>query len=148
MNSHFNNTRPANAPAATLLEAIADYRRHLIVERTYEGQSSARIHLDRHPLHSHDCRSTKDGAGTRAGERPFMKQLFCGINFMPFILRPTDGRRKPRADVNLKLGEQALDQVQPVVVGGEAPSPKPVGGYSRPCAAVVRQAAAALWRAF
>jgi hypothetical protein len=37
MNSHFNNTRPANAPAATLLEVITDYRRHLIVERTYAG---------------------------------------------------------------------------------------------------------------
>jgi hypothetical protein len=37
MNSHFNNTRPTNAPAATLLEVITDYRRHLIVEQAYEG---------------------------------------------------------------------------------------------------------------
>jgi hypothetical protein len=37
MNSHFNSTRPANAPAATLFEVITDYRRDLIVERTYAG---------------------------------------------------------------------------------------------------------------
>jgi hypothetical protein len=37
MNLQFNNTRPANAPAATQFEVITDYWSDLIVERAYEG---------------------------------------------------------------------------------------------------------------
>jgi hypothetical protein len=71
---HFNNTRPANAPAATLFEVITDYRSDLI-------------------------------------------------------------------------SEQALDQVQPELQGGEATASRSMRRYSRPCAAATKQAAAAPRRA-
>ncbi len=37
MNIHFNDTPPANAPAATQFEGITDCPSDLIVERTCEG---------------------------------------------------------------------------------------------------------------
>jgi hypothetical protein len=57
MNSHFNNTRPANAPVATLFEVITDYWRDLIVERTYAGHilgpdPPGPFTRGRHALHS------------------------------------------------------------------------------------------------
>jgi ribosome-associated toxin RatA of RatAB toxin-antitoxin module len=135
MNIHFNDTRPADASAATLFEVITDYaayprfnkavtnvrvvkkddtgaefladrttkigkqvraydryERHgdLVVERTYEGSSSARSTWTIHPVDASHSTLTIDASqslGPVRGllMRPALKKLFYGINFTPFI---------------------------------------------------------------
>jgi ribosome-associated toxin RatA of RatAB toxin-antitoxin module len=136
MNIHFNDTRPANASAATLWEVITDYSsypkfnsaiidvrvakhddsgaefvadrktrigktvraydryhhqgRDLVVERTYEGNASARSTWTIHPVDANRCTLTIDatqGIDPVRGVlmKPALKQLFYGINFTPFI---------------------------------------------------------------
>jgi len=135
MNIHFNDTRPADASAATLFEVITDYaayprfnkavtnvrvvkkddtgaefladrttkigkqvraydryERHgdLVVERTYEGSSSARSTWTIHPVDASHSTLTIDASqslGPVRGVlmRPALKKLFYGINFTPFI---------------------------------------------------------------
>ncbi len=135
MNIHFNDTRPANASAATLFEVITDYSsyprfnkavtnvrvvkkddsgaefvadrttkigksvraydrytRHgdLVIERTYEGSSSARSTWTIHAVDATHSTLTID-ASQRMGPvrgvlmKPALKKLFYGINFTPFI---------------------------------------------------------------
>lgn len=136
MEIHFNDTRPANVPAATLLEVITDYPRYpsfnsavtdvrvvkkddagaeflaerttrigkrvraydryqrqgqdLVIERTYEGNPSARSTWTIHPVDQNRCTLTID-AVQRMGRirgtvmKPALKRLFYGINFTPFI---------------------------------------------------------------
>jgi ribosome-associated toxin RatA of RatAB toxin-antitoxin module len=135
MDIHFNDTRTADAPAATLFEVITDYpaypsfnsalirvrvvkkddtgaefvadrktkigkrvraydryERHqdLIIERTYEGSSSARSTWTIHPVDAGHSTLTID-ASQQMGPvrglvmRPLLKKLFYGINFTPFI---------------------------------------------------------------
>jgi hypothetical protein len=96
MNIHFNNTRPANAPAATLFEVITDYPRDFIVERIYEGHILGPDPLGQFtpwtpPLHCHDCRGTKQGASARAGNAALLEETHCGINLTPF----THGADRP-----------------------------------------------------
>lgn len=135
MNIHFNDTRPANASAATLFEVITDYpsypgfnsavtnvrvvrkddtgaefvadrktrigkrvraydryeqRRDLVVERTYEGSPSARSTWTIHPVDADHSTLTIDASQSMGPVRgllmkPFLKKLFYGINFTPFI---------------------------------------------------------------
>jgi ribosome-associated toxin RatA of RatAB toxin-antitoxin module len=143
MDIHFNDTRPAGAPAATLFEVITDYpaypsfnsaliqvrvvkkdengaefvadrktkigkrvraydryerRQDLIIERTYEG-SSARSTWTIHPVDATHSTLTID-ASQQMGPvrglvmRPFLKKLFYGINFTPFI---QEAERRARA---------------------------------------------------
>jgi len=135
MDIHFNDTRTADAPAATLFEVITDYpaypsfnsalirvrvvkkddtgaefvadrktkigkkvraydryERHqdLIIERTYEGSSSARSTWTIHPVDADHSTLTID-ASQQMGPvrglvmRPLLKKPFYGINFTPFI---------------------------------------------------------------
>jgi ribosome-associated toxin RatA of RatAB toxin-antitoxin module len=136
MTIHFNDTRPADAPAATLWEVLTDYSRYpsfnstivdvrvakkdeagaefvadrktrigktvraydryerrgrdLVVERTYEGNGSARSTWTIHPVDARRCTLTIDatqGMDPARGVlmRPALKQMFYGINFTPFI---------------------------------------------------------------
>jgi ribosome-associated toxin RatA of RatAB toxin-antitoxin module len=135
VNIHFNDTRPADAPAATLLDVITDYAAYpkfnpalidvkviqkddngaefvadrktrigkqvhaydryqrnpdFVVERTYEGSASARSCWTIHAVDASRSTLTID-ASQRMGPvrglvmRPFLKKLFYGINFTPFI---------------------------------------------------------------
>jgi ribosome-associated toxin RatA of RatAB toxin-antitoxin module len=136
MEIHFNDTRPANAPASTLLEVITDYPsypsfnpavinvrvvkkdgsgaefvadrktrigklvraydryerrgRDLVIERTYEGNASARSTWTIHPVDA--TRSALEIDATQRMDpirgfvmKPALKHLFYGINFTPFI---------------------------------------------------------------
>ena len=136
MNIHFNDTRPAEAPAATLWEVITDYAdyprfnsavinvrvakkddtgaefladrktrigkrvraydrytqrgRDLVVERTYEGNASARSTWTIHPVDANRSTLTIDatqGIDPVRGVliKPALKHMFYGINFTPFI---------------------------------------------------------------
>lgn len=145
MNIHFNDTRPANASAATLWEVITDYPsypqfnsaiinvrvakkdassaefvadrntkigktiraydryqqqgRDLVVERTYEGNPSARSTWTIHPVDVSHCMLTIDatqGMDPVRGVfmRPALKQMFYSINFTPFI---SEAERRAKA---------------------------------------------------
>lgn len=136
MDMHFNDTRPADAPAATLLEVITDYPtypsfnsaivdirvvkkdeagaefvadrktkigkrvraydryerrgRDLVIERTYEGNPSARSIWTIHPVDANHCTLTIDAVQRLDPVRgvlmkPALKRMFYGINFTPFI---------------------------------------------------------------
>ena len=136
MNIHFNDTRPAEAPAATLWEVITDYAgyprfnsavvnirvakkddtgaefladrktrigktvraydryvqrgRDLVVERTYEGNASARSTWTIHPIDANRSTLTIDatqGIDPVRGVlmKPALEHMFYGINFTPFI---------------------------------------------------------------
>ena len=135
MDIHFNDTRPANASAATLFEVLTDYlsypsfnkavtnvrvvrkddtgaefvadrttkigkqvraydrytqQRDLSVERTYEGNASARSTWTVHPVDATHCTLTIDASQSMGPVRgvlmkPALKKLFYGINFTPFI---------------------------------------------------------------
>lgn len=136
MDIHFNDTRPANASAATLWEVITDYAsyptfnsaiinvrvakkdssgaefladrrtkigktvraydryqqlgRDLVVERTYEGNASARSTWTIHPVDANHSTLTIDATQSMDPIRgvlmkPALKHLFYGINFTPFI---------------------------------------------------------------
>jgi ribosome-associated toxin RatA of RatAB toxin-antitoxin module len=136
MNIHFNDTRSANASAATLWEVITDYSsypkfnsavinvrvankddagaefladrktrigktvraydryeqhgRDLVVERTYEGNPSARSTWRIHAVNANRSTLTIDatlGIDPVRGVlmKPALKRMFYGINFTPFI---------------------------------------------------------------
>ena len=135
MDIHFNDTRMADAPAATLFDVITDYVSYpkfnpalihvsvvrkddngaefvadrktkigkrvraydryerdqdLVIKRTYEGSSSARSTWTIHPVDSDHCTLTIDasqqmGAVQGMVMKPFLKKLFYGMNFTPFI---------------------------------------------------------------
>jgi ribosome-associated toxin RatA of RatAB toxin-antitoxin module len=136
MDVHFNDSRPAHAPAAKLWEVLTDYagypefnsaivnvqlarkddngaefladrttrigktvhaydryERHgqdLVIERTYEGNESARATWTIHPVdenHSTLEIDAKQSLDPIRGVlmRPALKHLFYGINFTPFI---------------------------------------------------------------
>ncbi len=135
MDIHFNDTRPANASAATLFEVITDYARYpsfnkavtnirvvrkddagaefvanrttkigksvraydrydrhgdLVVERTYEGNSSARSTWTIHAVDANHATLTIDASQKMGPVRgvimkPALKHIFYGINFTPFI---------------------------------------------------------------
>jgi ribosome-associated toxin RatA of RatAB toxin-antitoxin module len=74
------------------LRAFDHYVRNgdLVIERTYEGNESAKSTWTIHPIDESHCTLTIDAAqsmGPIRGlvMRPFLKRLFYGINFTPFI---------------------------------------------------------------
>jgi ribosome-associated toxin RatA of RatAB toxin-antitoxin module len=136
MNIHFNDSRPAAAPAATRFEVITDYSgyprfhssivdvrvakkdedgaefvadrttrigktvraydrytrqgRDLLIERTYEGNASARATWRIHPVDATTSTLSIDAAQTMGPVRgvlmrPALKKVFYGLNFTPFI---------------------------------------------------------------
>jgi len=135
MDIHFNDTRPADAPAATLFEVLTDYAsypsfnsalinvrvvkkddggaefvadrktkigkkvraydrythgRDMTIERTYEGNASARSTWTIHAVDGEHSTLTIDASQSMGAVRgflmkPALKKLFYGINFTPFI---------------------------------------------------------------
>ena len=144
MDIHFNDTRPANAPAETLFEVLTDYtsypsfnsalinvkvvrkddsgaefvadrktkigkkvraydrythRRDITIERTYEGNDSARSTWTIRAVDSEHSTLTIDASQSMGPVRgllmkPALKKLFYGINFTPFI---EEAERRARA---------------------------------------------------
>lgn len=61
-----------------------------VIERTYEGNESARSTWTIHPVDERSCTLTIDAAQSMGPVRgilmkPFLKRIFYGINFTPFI---------------------------------------------------------------
>jgi ribosome-associated toxin RatA of RatAB toxin-antitoxin module len=186
MNIDFNDTRPANASAATLFEVVIDdpaypsfnsavtnvrvvrkddsgaefvadrktrigqpvhaydrYERRgdLVVERTYEGMSSARSTWTIHPVDATHSTLTIDAAQSMGPVqdlvmRPSLKKLPShqlhavhpggratgqGSQDLGSWSEGRGPRLDPGGDVDLKFGDQALDQVQPGSEGGVRP---------------------------
>jgi hypothetical protein len=74
------------------VRAYDRYQQHrdLVVERTYEGNDSARSTWTIHPVDADHCTLTIDASQSMGPVRglvmkPFLKKLFYGINFTPFI---------------------------------------------------------------
>jgi ribosome-associated toxin RatA of RatAB toxin-antitoxin module len=74
------------------VRAYDRYERHddFVIERTYEGMASARCTWTVHPVDASHCTLTIDASQRMRPVRglvmrPFLRKLFYGINFKPFI---------------------------------------------------------------
>ena len=74
------------------MRAYDRYERNgdLVIERTYEGNDTARSTWTIHPIDDSHCRLTIDAAQSMGAFRgivmkPLLRRIFYGINFKPFI---------------------------------------------------------------
>jgi ribosome-associated toxin RatA of RatAB toxin-antitoxin module len=82
------------------VRAFDHYMRNgdLVIERTYDGNETARSTWTIHPVDEHHCTLTIDAAQSMGRVRgllmkPLLKRIFYGINFTPFI-REAERRSK------------------------------------------------------